>query len=62
MVPGAGVEPARVIHSRDFKSLASTCFATRATLTCDVAKTSVIYPLLEQSKESKLLVLFKIYN
>ena len=31
MVPGAGVEPARIIHPRDFKSLASTNFATRAT-------------------------------
>jgi hypothetical protein len=30
MVPRAGVEPARVIHPRDFKSLASTCFATWA--------------------------------
>ena len=30
MVPGAGVEPARLIQARDFKSLASTNSATRA--------------------------------
>lgn len=30
MVPGAGLEPARVIHPRDFKSLVSTNFTTRA--------------------------------
>ena len=30
MVPGAGVEPARPLKSRDFKSLASTNFAIRA--------------------------------
>ena len=30
MVPGAGLEPARVISSLDFKSNASTDFATRA--------------------------------
>ena len=30
MVPGAGVEPAQTFGPRDFKSLASTCFATRA--------------------------------
>jgi hypothetical protein len=30
MVPGAGVEPARDVIPRDFKSLASTNFATRA--------------------------------
>ena len=30
MVPGAGVEPARPIRARDFKSLASTNSATRA--------------------------------
>ena len=29
MVPGAGLEPAR-LTARDFKSLASTYFATRA--------------------------------
>ena len=31
MVPGAGLEPAQDIIPRDFKSLASTNFATRAT-------------------------------
>ena len=30
MVPGAGLEPARMLSPRDFKSLASTNFATRA--------------------------------
>ena len=30
MVPKAGLEPARVIHSQDFKSCASTYFATQA--------------------------------
>ncbi len=30
VVPGAGLEPARVISSLDFKSNASTDFATRA--------------------------------
>ena len=30
LVPGAGVEPARNIIPRDFKSLASTNFATQA--------------------------------
>jgi hypothetical protein len=30
MVPRAGIEPARIIHPRDFKSLASTNFATWA--------------------------------
>ena len=30
MVPRAGVEPARTFGPRDFKSLASTCFATWA--------------------------------
>ena len=30
LVPGAGVEPARLIQARDFKSLASTNSATRA--------------------------------
>ncbi len=30
MVPGAGIEPARYQIPRDFKSLASTNFATRA--------------------------------
>ena len=30
VVPGAGLEPARFIQPRDFKSLASTNFATRA--------------------------------
>ena len=30
MVPGAGVEPARYIIPRDFKSLVSTNFTTRA--------------------------------
>ena len=41
MVPGAGIEPARHIVTRDFKSLASTYSATRAnrvlTLNLDVA-------------------------
>ena len=31
MVPGAGLEPAQDVIPRDFKSLASTSFATRAT-------------------------------
>ena len=30
LVPGAGLEPAWMISPRDFKSLASTNFATRA--------------------------------
>jgi hypothetical protein len=30
MVPGAGIEPARRIRPRDFKSLVSTDFTTRA--------------------------------
>jgi hypothetical protein len=30
LVPRAGVEPARTFGPRDFKSLASTCFATWA--------------------------------
>ena len=30
MVPGAGLEPARSITPRDFKSLVSTNFTTRA--------------------------------
>ena len=30
LVPGAGIEPARCITPRDFKSLASTYSATRA--------------------------------
>ena len=30
MVPGAGVEPARMFSPRDFKSLVSTNFTTRA--------------------------------
>ena len=30
VVPGAGLEPARGVAPRDFKSLASTNFATRA--------------------------------
>ena len=30
LVPRAGVEPARDVIPRDFKSLASTCFATWA--------------------------------
>ena len=30
MVPGAGIEPARYLVPRDFKSLASTISATRA--------------------------------
>ncbi len=30
LVPGAGIEPARHIVTRDFKSLASTYSATRA--------------------------------
>ena len=30
VVPGAGLEPARIISPRDFKSRASTDFATRA--------------------------------
>ena len=30
VVPGAGIEPARYIIPRDFKSLASTCSAIRA--------------------------------
>ena len=34
LVPGAGIEPARYLVSRDFKSLASTCSATRAMVGC----------------------------
>ena len=30
MVPGAGIEPARLFRARDFKSLVSTNFTTRA--------------------------------
>jgi hypothetical protein len=30
LVPGAGIEPARLYEPRDFKSLASTISATRA--------------------------------
>ena len=30
MVPGAGIEPARLFRPRDFKSLVSTNFTTRA--------------------------------
>jgi hypothetical protein len=32
LVPGAGIEPARHYVPRDFKSLASTCSATRAAM------------------------------
>ena len=34
LVPGAGIEPARYLVSRDFKSLASTISATRARRVC----------------------------
>jgi hypothetical protein len=30
MVPGAGIEPARLLRSRDFKSRVSTNFTTQA--------------------------------
>ena len=35
MVPEAGFEPARLQQARDFKSLVSTCFTTRANLVAD---------------------------
>ncbi len=37
MVPRAGLEPARVVHPRDFKSLASTNSATPATIYVEAA-------------------------
>ena len=40
MVPGAGIEPAWMINPRDFKSLASTYFATRAM--CNISYTSIL--------------------
>ena len=43
MVPGAGIEPARCITPRDFKSLASTCSATRAMGT-DVQVLLAVFP------------------
>ena len=33
MVPGAGIEPARSVRARDFKSLVSTYFTIRAAVT-----------------------------
>ena len=43
MVPGAGLEPARNIIPRDFKSLVSTNFTTRAS-GCFSAKVSGVEP------------------
>ena len=34
MVPGAGIEPARSVQARDFKSLVSTYFTIRAAVRC----------------------------
>ncbi len=44
MVPGAGIEPARCITPRDFKSLASTYSATRA-MDADVQVLLSVFPL-----------------
>ena len=45
MVPGAGLEPAQSFTPRDFKSLASTSFATQAW--GEMEATSGIEPLYE---------------
>ena len=47
LVPGAGLEPARGIASRDFKSLASTSFATQAGRGGGMEATSGLEPLYE---------------
>ena len=41
MVPGAGIEPARSVRARDFKSLVSTYFTIRAAVTLRNAAVSL---------------------
>ena len=52
LVPEAGIEPARLFKPRDFKSLTSTYFVTRADF-CDVENFTrgVVYQFVE--KDSK---------
>ena len=40
MVPGAGIEPARSVRARDFKSLVSTYFTIRAAVSLVAAHSS----------------------
>ena len=42
MVPGAGIEPARPVRARDFKSLVSTYFTIRAGVTLRNAAVSLV--------------------
>ncbi len=42
LVPGAGIEPARSVRARDFKSLVSTYFTIRARVTLRTAAVSLV--------------------
>ena len=55
MVPRAGIEPARTISARDFKSLASTNSATQALISpimMDVKVCTAFYPAVKGMSRS----------
>lgn len=47
MVPGAGIEPARRFGARDFKSLVSTNFTTRARWSAEFIAVRILSPYEE---------------
>ena len=44
LVPGVGVEPTRCVAPKDFKSFASTSFATRASFLFNNLSLPILYP------------------